>query len=83
MSAFSIRHIPKEIEKAIVHDAKKQGKTKTDIVIEALQQRYHLEPLAAKRQALHKFFGKMTAKEYEEFLHATHPFGEIDEEMWK
>lgn len=47
------------------------------------RQRYHLEPLATKRQAIRKFFGKMTSKEYQKFLAATRHFREIDQEMWK
>ena len=83
MSTLSIRKIPKEIEKALIHDAKRKGKTKTAIVIEALQEKYHLEPLSTKRRSIRKFFGKMTSKEYQEFLDFTHPFREIDQEMWK
>lgn len=83
MSTLSIRKMPKEIEKAIMSDVKKRNKTKTDIVIEALQQKYHLEPLITKQENLRKFFGKMTSKEYQEFLAATHPFQTIDQEMWK
>lgn len=83
MSTLSIRKLPKEIEKAIVNEAKKRGKTRTDIVIEALQKKYHLEPLREKRQALHQFFGKMTSREYREFLSATQPLREIDGEMWE
>lgn len=83
MSTLSIRKMPKEIEKAIIRDVKKRNKTKTDIVIEALQQKYHLEPLATKHENLRKFFGKMTSKEYKEFLVVTEPLREVDQEMWK
>ena len=83
MSTLSIRKIPKEIEKALIRDAKTQGKTKTDIVIEALAHKYHLEPLAIRRQTIRHFFGQLTRPEYHEFLAAIKPFSEIDPEMWK
>ncbi len=83
MSTLSIRKMPKEIEKALIHDAKKKGKTKTDIVIEALQEKYHLEPLSVKCRSIREFFGKMTSKEYQEFLDVTQPLREVDQEMWK
>lgn len=82
MSTLSIRKIPEEIEKALIREAKKTNKTKTDIVIEALRQKFHMEPKSVRRQSLRAFFGKMTKKEYDKFKTVTQPFGEIDREMW-
>lgn len=83
MSVLSIRNLPKEVEKALVREAKSRGRTKTDIVIEALRKKFHLDPLSAKRKTLRSFFGQMSAHEWDEFKKITGGFSEIDEELWK
>ncbi len=83
MSVLSIRNLPKEVEKALIRESKSRGRTKTDIVIEALRKKFHLEPLLAKRKTLRSFFGKMSSGEWEQFQKNTAGFSEVDEELWK
>jgi len=84
MSSLSIRKLPRDVERAIQRAAKERGKTKTDIVVEAL--RDALVPGETVQQqrlaALKRLFGTMTAQEYREFKGATEVFEQIDEEPW-
>ncbi|MDZ4675930.1 MAG: hypothetical protein SGI74_00330 [Oligoflexia bacterium] len=81
---LSIRKVPPELERAIQQEAKKHKTTKTEVVLKALKEAFHLEKAAAKVQRdIRKFFGKMTPQEYQEFQKNTHDFSTIDVEMWK
>lgn len=82
MSSLSIRQLPGILQSALTREAKRLGKTKTDIVIEALEQRYSLQPLNRRRQTLHGFFGKMTKRELKKFQEVTKCFSEVDKDMW-
>ncbi len=82
MSSLSIRRLPKILQSALAREARKLGKTKTDIVIEALEQRYSFQPANQRRQTLRDFFGKMTRRELKKFQEATKCFSEIDKDMW-
>ncbi len=64
-------------------EAKSKGCTKTDVVIDALRKRFNLEPANTRRQALRRFFGKMSPNDFKNFTEATSGFSAIDEEMWK
>ena len=83
MSMLSIRTLPKELAKAVSREAHRQGKTKTKIVIEALEAAFHLEKKTKRSAKIRKFFGKMTVKEFEAFQKATSEFSRIDSEMWR
>lgn len=81
---LSIRKLPPELEKAILSEAKKNNTTKTEVVLKALKQAFQLEKASTKvRRNLHKFFGKMTSQEYQEFQKHMGDFSNTDEEMWK
>lgn len=81
---LSIRKMPPELENAIQKEAKKHKTTKTDIVLRALKEVFHMEKMATKVQRdIRNFFGKMTLKEYQDFQKHTRDFSTIDEEMWK
>lgn len=81
---LSIRKMPPELEKAIQREAKKLKTTKTEVVLKALKEAFHLEGASTSIQRdIRKFFGKMTQKEYREFQKATQEFSFIDAEMWK
>ncbi len=80
---LSIRKLPPELEKAIVREAKRSHKTKTDVVLEALNESLRLEKPSLARRDIRGFFGKMTAHDYKEFQKHTHEFSAVDEEMWK
>lgn len=82
MSSLSLRKLPKDIEAALVREARRKGKTKTDVVIEALEN--HLKVgKHARAQQLRDWAGQMTLKELREFEEATKCFEKIDEDMWK
>ncbi|MBF0492592.1 MAG: hypothetical protein HQM15_07420 [Deltaproteobacteria bacterium] len=83
MSVLSIRSMPKELEKAIIQQAKKSGKTKTQVVLELLKKQLGFDEKSQRKKKLLKFFGKMDKKEYEEIDKRLKVFSEIDEEMWK
>ncbi len=83
MSSLSIRKLPKHIEKAVREEAKAKKITKTEIVLEALQERFHLSDKEQKRRKIRSFFGHMTKDQYAEFKKATEPFSEIEKELWR
>ncbi len=83
MSALSIRKLPKEIDKALCDEAKARKTTKTEVVLQALMDRFHLSDRDQKRRKIRSFFGKMTRAEYEAFQKATEGFSRVDEDMWK
>ena len=81
---LSIRNLPLELEKAIQQEAKKKNTTKTQVVLKALKEAFHLEKTQTKvRRDIRKFFGKMTREEYQELQKHTRDFSNIDKEMWK
>lgn len=81
---LSIRKLPPDLERAIQLEAKKNNTTKTEVVLKALKQAFHLEKAPIKVQRdIRKFFGKMTLQEYQDFQKHTGNFSKIDEEMWK
>jgi len=83
MSTLSIRRLPKELERALIREAKQQGKTKTEIVIQALRSAFRLGSEEDKRVKIRKHFGKMSHSDYLTFREATKEFSEIDSELWK
>jgi hypothetical protein len=83
MSALSIRKLPKEIEAALREEARSRKTTRTEIVLEALKERFHLTDLEQKGRKIRSFFGKMTRDQFEAFRKATEGFSQIDEELWK
>lgn len=83
MSTLSIRKLPKALERAVVGEAKKQGKTKTAVVIDALEAKFHLGRAQRKGKELRGFFGKMTRGEFEAFKSVTGDFSKIEEDLWK
>ncbi len=83
MSALSIRKLPKEIDKALREEARVRKITKTEIVLQALQERFHLGEFEMRRRGIRDFFGRMTKDQYASFKKATAPFSEIEEDLWK
>ena len=83
MSTLSLRQLPKELERALLREAKTKNKTKTEIVISALENQFGLSPVKKKREQIRKFFGKMSARDYESFKKATRDFSSIEEDLWK
>lgn len=83
MSSLSIRKLPRDIEKALRQEAKVQKTTKTEVVLRALEERFHLGDRERQRQNLLKFFGRMTRDQYAAFKKATESFSEIEKDLWK
>lgn len=83
MSSLSIRKLPPDLEKALRKEAKRQRKTKTGIVIQALESAFHLAPSQERRRKVRDFFGKMSPDEYQAFKKATEEFSRIEEDLWK
>ncbi len=83
MSSLSIRKIPRDVEKALRQEARSKKTTKTEIVLEALQEYFHLTSRERKRRNLRHFFGRMTKDQYRSFKTATEPFSEIESDLWK
>lgn len=81
MSYLSVRKIPREVERAILREARARGVTKTEIVVEALEEKFHVGENRKKRN-LRQFFGKMTPREFKEFQEITSDFEKIDEALW-
>jgi len=82
MSSLSIRRLPKELEKALLHESRTGRKTKTGIVLEALEERFHLGKKALRLKRLREFFGKMSRSEYQAFQEATRDFSKIEKDLW-
>lgn len=83
MSSLSVRKLPKELEKALNKEAKRSGKSKSDIVIHALELLLHIGCKQERKDKIHAFFGKMSSKEYQNFCERVSVFSQIDNEMWK
>lgn len=83
MSSLSIRKLPRKVEKALVREAKKEGKTKTEIVLEALEKRFGLSHESRRREKIRQFFGKMSPEDLKKFQEAIRPFSEIEKELWE
>jgi hypothetical protein len=83
VSALSIRKLPREIEEALLREARQKGKTKTEVVLEALEEKFHLGHAVKRREGLRAFFGKMSQGEYEEFLKATEDFSKVESDLWR
>lgn len=83
MSALSIRKLPKEIDRALREEARARKTTRTEIVLDALKDRFHLSDQERKSRKIRSFFGKMTREQLDSFQKATEGFSLIDEEMWK
>jgi ribosomal protein L44E len=83
MSALSIRKLPKEIDQALQREARARNTTRTEIVLEALKERFHLSDQERKGRRLRSFFGKMTRPQLEAFQKATEGFSKIDPDMWE
>ncbi|MBI2982559.1 MAG: hypothetical protein HYY44_09780 [Deltaproteobacteria bacterium] len=82
MSTLSIRSLPPGVEKALIKEAKRQKKTKTEIVLAALEKSLGLTHESQRRKELRRFFGKMTREDFKVFQEATHAFAEIEKELW-
>ena len=82
MSTLSIRSLPKILERALKEETRRSGKTKTEIVIRALENLFHLGGKATKREKLRAFFGRMSREEFEAFQRATACFSEVDKDLW-
>lgn len=83
MRSLSIRKLPGDIDAALHRAAKAQRTTKTEIVLQALQERFQLGDRERKRRNLRGFFGRMTTDQYADFKKATEPFSEIEKDLWK
>lgn len=83
MSFLSLRKLPKNLEKALLKEARIKKTTKTEVVLRALEDRFGLSRQEKRRQKLGQFFGHMTKRQYECFKKATEDFSKIDEELWK
>lgn len=83
MSSFSIRKLPKDIEKALREEAKSSKTTKTEVVLKALEDRFHLGDRERRRRRLRDFFGRMTKDQYASFQRATEPFSQVEDDLWK
>ena len=82
MSHLSIRQLPGDIEKALEHEAKVCGKTKSQIVLEALAERFHLSPQDQKKAKLKSFSGKLSKEDFSLLQKALEDFDTIDPSLW-
>src|SRR5258708_2700787 len=80
---LSIRKLPPELEKAIQEEVKRRKTTKTEVVLSALKEVFHLKKPTQVQRNIRHFFGKMTAKDYQAFQKYTSDFSAVDAEMWK
>ncbi len=83
MSYLSIHSLPPKLETVIVREAKRRHVTKTQIVIQALEQAFKLDSKTGRTRDVHSFFGKMTRAEFNRFRQVTRPFSQIDPELWQ
>ena len=83
MSTLSIRKLPPELEKALQREVSNEGITKTEIVLQALREKFHQVLPVRNREKIRKFFGKMPRSDYKTFQETTGAFSEIDESLWK
>jgi hypothetical protein len=83
VSSLSIRKLPKDIEAALREEARARKTTKTEIVLKALEERFHLGDRERRRRRLRDFFGRMTKDQYASFQKATEPFSQVEEDLWK
>ncbi len=83
MSALSVRSLPKKVEQALAKELKKSGKTKSQIVIQALEQFFHLDPKETRRKKIRRFFGKMSEEDFTALQKANKDFENIDQSLWK
>lgn len=83
MSALSIRKLPRLLAVAIEREARRQGRTKTEITLEALAAYFHLNRPHQRTQRLRQFFGRWTPEEYRAFKKATEPFDAVEEDLWR
>ena len=83
MSTLSIRKLPKDLEKALLQEAKIKKTTKTKIVLQALEEKFSLGSGEKKRQKIRRFFWRMTKKQYESFKKATEDFARIENDLWR
>ena len=81
--ALSIRNLPKDIEAQVLRRSRQEHKTKTDVIVEALQLVFSLGPRNQRRKQLRDFFGKLPADQARTFQRATESFSQIDEDLWK
>ncbi|MBI4238833.1 MAG: hypothetical protein HY696_10550 [Deltaproteobacteria bacterium] len=82
MSALSIRMLPKGIAMALRDAVRKTGKTKTEIVLQALAKALGVTPHRERRARVRQFFGHMQRSDYAAFRKATRHFSHIDESEW-
>lgn len=83
MSTLSLRSLPKDLERAIREEARRSGKTKTEIVIFALQNLFQLGSKSQKRAKIQSFFGKMTPEDLKRFEKTVAPFSDVEPDLWK
>ncbi len=83
MSHLSIRTLPIEIEKALKAEAKQCGKSKSQIVIEALAEKFGLHSKNKKKAQLQAFSGKLSQDDFEALQKAVQDFESIDPSLWK
>lgn len=83
MGSLSIRKLSKELEGALLREAREKGRTKSEIVTRALESAFFLGAKTKMKERLRKFFGKMDTNEFESFQNATKVFSEIEPTLWK
>lgn len=82
MSVLSIRALPREIALALQSEVRRTGKTKTEVVIDALRRAFGMTHTPTRTKALRKFFGRMSKADYKAFQEVTRDFSAIDESEW-
>lgn len=85
MSTLSIRKLPRALERALARETRRQRKSKTDIVVDALKNAFHLGERQQRAQQLHRFFRdhRTTPADETAFHEAMKDFEQIDEELWR
>ena len=62
MSTLSIRSLPRDVERLLVREARREGKTKTEIVLQALKERFGLTARTKRRAELRCDTGNRSAE---------------------
>lgn len=83
MSTLSIRKLPRDVEQALRRETRRQRKSKTDIVVHALKEAFHLGTHENRAEQLQRFFGGIAPEDLAALDKAVQDFEKIDEALWR
>ena len=83
MSYLTVRKIPADVDKALLKEKRRRGKSLNQTVIDLLRQALDLNWELPAGNGLEKLAGTWTQKDLDRFERATAVFEQIDEELWR